>query len=561
MANVAELVVKIVADTKDAQNGVDDVSKKAGGMSGALSKAALPAAAALTAVAGAAIAAGKAAAEDEQAQAVLATTLKNTTGATDAQIKAVEDHIAAMSLATGVADDELRPAMGNLMRATGDVATSQDALAVALDVAAATGKSVESVTNAMSKGYGGSAASLKKLVPSLSEASVESADMTAIMAELAEVTGGAAAASADTAAGQMKVFQNAMGEAQEEAGSALIPIMSKLADILVVVAKWIGENTTLFVVIAGVIATVAAAILIANAAIAVYNTVTTIAGIVSTAAWGAALLPITLVIVAVLAVVAAVVLLWKKSETFRTVVTAVWNAIKAAVEFVTDAVGELIRKIGSISVPGFIKTAFDNIRDAVENLWNWVGKIIEKIGNISVPGAIRTAFENIRDAIEAAWNWAGNLITKIGNISVPESIKNAFGDVKAAIEGAWNRVGDLIAAIGRISVPGTFTAAFNTLKTAIDNVINAVENLIGWLSRIHVPKINLPGGNMVTPAPEGASVVRFAAPGVPSTTASSSTGGRPISIVVNGALDPEATARQIRRILAGHDRRVGLVGA
>ena len=33
MANVAELVVKIIADTKDAQKGVDDVARKAGGMS------------------------------------------------------------------------------------------------------------------------------------------------------------------------------------------------------------------------------------------------------------------------------------------------------------------------------------------------------------------------------------------------------------------------------------------------------------------------------------------------------------------------------------------------
>jgi hypothetical protein len=283
MANVAELVVKIIADTKDAQKGVDDVASKSGKMGAGLRSAAVPAAAALAAVGAAAVSAAKAAAEDEQAQAILANTLKNTTGATDSQIASVEDYIAAMSLATGVADDELRPAMGNLLRATGDAAKSQDALKVALDVSAATGKSVESVTNAMAKGYGGSAASLKKLVPSLDEATVASGDMDAIMKELAETTGGAAAASADTAAGKMKIFQNAMGEAQEEAGSALIPILTQFADIMVVIAKWIGENTTLFLIIAGAIAGIAAAILIANAALTVYTTVTAIAGIVSAA--------------------------------------------------------------------------------------------------------------------------------------------------------------------------------------------------------------------------------------------------------------------------------------
>jgi hypothetical protein len=558
MANVAELVVKIVADTKDAQAGVDDVSKKAGGMGGALSKAALPAAAALTAVAGAAIAAGKAAAEDEQAQAVLAQTLKNTTGANKDQIKAVEDHIAAMSLATGVADDELRPAYGNLVRASGDAEQANKDLAQALDIAAATGVSVESASKAVAKAHAGSTGALKKLVPSLDDATLAGGDMAAIMSDVADVTGGAAAASADTAAGKMKIFQNAMGEAQEEAGSALLPIMTKLSDILVTVATWIGENTTLFLVIAGVIAGVAAAILIMNAAVAVYTTVTTIAGIVSGIAWGAALGPILLVIAAVLLVVGAVVLLWKKSETFRTVVTAVWNAIKAAIGFVVDKVGDLIEIIGSIKVPGFIKTAFDNIRDAVETVWNWIGKIIEKIGNISVPGFIKTAFENIRDAIEAAWNWVGNLIGRIGNISVPGFIKEAFENIKGAIEGAWNKVGDLIGAIGRISVPGVLVTAFNNIRDAIDGAIRKVEDLIGWISRIHFPSKPdwLPGGKSA-PEESAASVTRFAAPGVASARATTSTGGT-VVINVRGAIDPEATARQIRRILDGHTRRVGL---
>ena len=79
--------------------------------------------------------------------------------------------------------------MSNLLRATGDAEKSQRDMAVALDVAAATGKSVESVTQAMAKGYGGSAGSLKKLVPTLSDAAVESGNMNKVMKELADQTG------------------------------------------------------------------------------------------------------------------------------------------------------------------------------------------------------------------------------------------------------------------------------------------------------------------------------------------------------------------------------------
>lgn len=554
MGSAAELVVKIIADTKDAQSGVDDVASKTSKFGSTMSKAALPAAAALAAVGAAAVGAAKAAAEDEQAQAILAKTLENTTGATASQVAAMEKYISKMSMATGVADDELRPAMSNLLRATGDAAESQKAMTQALDISAATGKSVESVSQALAKAYGGSTASLKKLVPSLDEATLASGDMDKIMAALAETTGGAAAASAETAAGQMKIFSNAMGEAQEEAGTALLPIMAALADVLVIVAKWIGENTTLFVIIAGVIATIAAAVLAANAAITIYTTVTTIAGIVSAASWGAALLPILLVIAAVIAVTAVVVILWHKSETFRNVVTGVWNAVKAAIGFVIDAVGDLIEWIGKIRVPGFIETAFYAIKDAVNAVWDWVGNVINKIGNITVPGFIERAFADIRAAVEAAWNWVGNLITKIGDITVPGFIETAFVAIKTAVEGAWNKVGDLIGKIGQISVPAAISGAFDTLATAIGGVIDAVQDLISWLGKIHVPKIDLPG-------PFSVGGTSFAAPAVPTTrgAALASTGTRrEVSIVVNGALDPEATARQIRRILDGHTRRVGL---
>jgi len=551
-------VIKIVTDSTGAAKDLDDTASQASKFGSGLKKAAAPAAAALLAVGAAAVSAAKAAAEDESAQAVLAKTMENTTGASASQVAQMEDFISKMTLATGVADDELRPAMGNLLRATGDAAESQKALSIALDVSAATGKSVESVTQAMSKGYGGSAASLKKLVPSLDDATVKSGDMNKIMAELAETTGGSMAAQTETAAGQMKIFQNAMGEAQEEAGSALLPILSKLADVLVIVAKWIGENTTLFLVIAGVIATVAGAILILNLAVTVYTAVTTLAGSATLLAWGAALLPILLVVAAVAAVIAIVVILWKKSETFRNVVTGVWNAVKKSVEFVTDAVGDLISKIGQISIPGFIRDAFDTIKAAVAGAWNKVGDLIDKILAISVPGFIKTAFENIRDAIEAAWNWIGNLIGRIGNINVPGAIRQAFEDIKTAVENAWSKVGDLAGKIAGISVPGAIKSAIDNITTSIGWLIGKVEDLIGALSRIHVPKIDLPGPLGLPGGEESTTVASFAAPRVRIPSRTSSSGGG-ITINVTGAIDPEGTARQIRRILAGHNRRIGLV--
>ncbi len=105
----------------------------------------------------------KAAIEDEKAQTQLALALENATGATKAQIAATEQSILQMSLATGVADDELRPALGRLVRSTSDTEKAQQLLATALDISAATGKPLESVANALGKAYDGNTASLGKL--------------------------------------------------------------------------------------------------------------------------------------------------------------------------------------------------------------------------------------------------------------------------------------------------------------------------------------------------------------------------------------------------------------
>ncbi len=93
----------------------------------------------------------KSAIEDAAAQEKLALTLKNVTNATDAQIKATEDYITQTSLAFGITDDDLRPSLERLSRATGNLQKAQELQTVAIDVAAGSGKSLEAVTNSMAR--------------------------------------------------------------------------------------------------------------------------------------------------------------------------------------------------------------------------------------------------------------------------------------------------------------------------------------------------------------------------------------------------------------------------
>ena len=170
----------------------------------------------------------KAAIEDEKAQIQLALALENATGATKAQIAATEDSILQMSLATGVADDQLRPALGRLVRSTGDTEKAQQLLAQALDISAATGKPLETVAAALSKGFDGNTAALGKLGIGLSAAELKTMSFTQVQDKLTELFGGAAAQNAETYSGRIARLQVAFDEAKETIGFALLPILEKL---------------------------------------------------------------------------------------------------------------------------------------------------------------------------------------------------------------------------------------------------------------------------------------------------------------------------------------------
>ena len=249
MAGSRTLKLSILADVADLKKNLDAGSKEVEGFGGKLEKFGKVAAAAFAAAAAAAAAYAvklavdgvKAAIEDEAAQLRLANALKNVTAATDAQISAVEEQILKTSLATGVADDQLRPALQRLATATGSVTKSQDLLNLALDISAATGKSVETVSNALGKAYEGNTSSLSRLGVGLSTAEVKTLGLEGTVKQLAETFGGAATVQANTFEGQIARLKVGFDEAKESVGAALLPTLQRLLDYFIntVIPKFI----------------------------------------------------------------------------------------------------------------------------------------------------------------------------------------------------------------------------------------------------------------------------------------------------------------------------------
>jgi hypothetical protein len=229
LADVDDLKKKLGEADKAVENNSSKISEfgKKAGAAFAIAAAAAGAYAGKLAIDGV-----KAAIEDEQAQNRLAESLKATTGATDGQIKAVEDMITKMSLATGVSDDVLRPAMQRLATSTKDTKESQELLALALDISKGSGKDLETVANALAKAHDGQDGALVRLGIGLTNTEAKTKTFKEEQQLLTDLYGGAAATNAETFQGKIDRLKISFEEAQESLGFLLLPYVERFTEYL-----------------------------------------------------------------------------------------------------------------------------------------------------------------------------------------------------------------------------------------------------------------------------------------------------------------------------------------
>lgn len=166
--------------------------------------------------------------EDEKSQRVLALTLGNVANATDAAVFATEKQIAAMSAAYGVTDDLLRPALARLARSSGSASQAVYDLNLALDISAATGKSLEAVTGALGKALDGNYASLQRLGLGIDSNVLKTKDYNKIFGQLRSTFANFARNEANTTEGRLRRIGVAADEAKEIIGTALIDSINNL---------------------------------------------------------------------------------------------------------------------------------------------------------------------------------------------------------------------------------------------------------------------------------------------------------------------------------------------
>lgn len=256
MAGDRTLKLSILADVSNLAKSLNQGSKEVEGFGtqiANISEKAVKAFGAIgLAIGGVSLAFAKAAAEDQAAANKLAQTIDSVTNATDQQIRAVEQYITKTAIATGVTDDQLRPAFERLVRSTKDTEQATKLLNLALDLSAATGKPLEAIANALGRAYDGNTTALGRLGLGIDANLIKSKDFNAIYETLNKTFGEFSETRSEEAIVKFDRLKVALDESKEAIGAALLPAFEELGDWLLsegvprleaFIAGLVGDNS------------------------------------------------------------------------------------------------------------------------------------------------------------------------------------------------------------------------------------------------------------------------------------------------------------------------------
>lgn len=223
--------------------------------------------------------------------------------------------------------------------------------------------------------------------------------------------------------------------------------------------------------------------------------------------WLASLGPIALVVAAIAIVIAILVVLWKKSETFRSIVTGAWEAIKSAVEavgqwfagpFVDFFVGAYNKVMAGLSAVGsFFTSVWNGIKAVVSAVVGAIAAVI--IGGINLIKTVIGAGLAVVSAIwHAYWGTFGGVITAMFNLVVAvvrlgwtiikglfllglmgalAITKTVWNAIAAVVSAVWGRIRAVVAA-GVAVVRAVVSAAWGVIRGVTSSVWSAISGVI-----------------------------------------------------------------------------------
>lgn len=471
MAATRKLVVQVVGDARGLKKAFESAARESmtfgEKVASSSKKMAIPAAAAFGALTAAGISFAKAAAEDQQAAALLARQLQTTTGATSAQIAATEDFISKLSMASGVADDVLRPSLAQLVRSTGDLSKAQDLLKLSLDVSAGTGKSFSSVVTAISKASMGQFTALKRLGFPIDDNIIKTKNFSAAMQVLSQVFNGQAAVAANSTKGQFDRFSVAIQEAKESIGAALLPAISAVLPKLIGLGQWAQNNGPLIVAVGTAVAGFAAAILVTTTALKVWSAAAKITALVNA---GLASSYFAVQVATGIGIATAIA----GAAAIAGIALQMRGAVSAAGDF-SDAMMDT----GTSVTYGFTP-AITSATQATTALYGVMGATEESVLSLgdSLRGGLYGPMGGVAKFVEPIKSLAPAFNTSSGAASRAANKMQQFRDsvkaVKEQVRGFVRSVADQVSRT--VSLSDAFNTAQDEQKSVIDNLTQALQD-------------------------------------------------------------------------------------
>lgn len=541
MATIADLVIKLRADTGVAERDISSFGAKVGR---GIRKSFVPAVAALGALG---VAAKVGFGEFVDAEKVTAQTnavLKSTGGIANVTAGQIDDMASALLNKSGVDDEAIKSGANLLLTFTNirneagkgnDIFTQSTGLM--LDMSTALGTDMKSSAVLLGKALNDPTRGLtalqrvgvaftddqKKQIKTLVESGNTMRAQKIVLGELNREFGGSAAAAGKTFAGQLSLVKEQAKNFAAELIAAALPALRMVVSMLGRATSFMQAHSTATKAVIGVIAVLAGGIVAVNAAMKAYAAGAAIVRAAS-AAWTAAqwLLnaaltanPIGIVIMALVALGAALVVLWTKSETFRRIVTAAWNAIKATTVTVWNFIKDFFAKwwplvlaimtggVGLVVV--MLVKHWDDVKAKTLAAWNAIKDFLAKwwpllltvmtggIGLVvalvitkwdAIKSATSRAWNAVRDAIVGAVNTARNAVSTVFK-ALAGIVKGAVGAVRGAVSalvGTFHPVIDVLHRI--VSVAGSAADAIGRVVDAAGKVGGAVGKVAGLAGKI-----------------------------------------------------------------------------
>ena len=306
------------------------------------------------------------------------------------------------------------------------------------------------------------------------------------------------------------------------AGEAFIQALTWIAEKLTEVSDWISTHQETVQNLAIILGSFAAAWILVNGAIAIWNVIGVIATAVTTA-FGAAVAfltsPIGLVILAIGAVIAIVILLIKYWDEAKVWAISTWEKIKevwGAISgwfnehvaaplaevwgHVKEKLDELVSFIGE-KVVDPIKEKFGKLFTALKDLWDvispWIKTALDWIGNVfdvafalwrglfvgvwdAIVGVLRGAFEIIGAIIGAVIDVIAGIITFLTGVFTGDWDK-AWQGIKDIVIGIWEGISGVI--------KGVINGIIGFINGMINGIVSGINNVIGVLNKL---KIEIP---------------------------------------------------------------------